>query len=101
MSNANPLLPTGNGESYYSDYGAVVGHILTPGSSLDPKFIMILDGVLGTLALLLTALLWTTGGNLHFLALLSLELALWMTIKWFVWELRKIPSISEKKPKNE
>jgi ER protein Pkr1 len=56
--------------------------ILQPGSSLHPTFLLILDVVLGSLALLLLALLYLTGGNLHFVGLLGVELSLWATLKW-------------------
>lgn len=58
--------------------------ILQPGSSLHPTFLLILDIVLGFLAVLLALLLYLTSGNLHFAGLLGIELALWASIKWYV-----------------
>jgi uncharacterized membrane protein len=56
--------------------------ILQPGSSLHPTFLLILDVVLGSLALLLLFLLYLTSGNLHIIGLLGIELSLWATLKW-------------------
>ncbi len=55
--------------------------ILEPGSSLHPTFLLALDVVLGALFLLLLGLL-IASRSLHFLALLSIETALWVTLKW-------------------
>jgi len=57
-------------------------NILTPGSSLDPAFLLVVDGVLALLALTLLSLVIVTGGNVHLIALLFIELALWASIKW-------------------
>ena len=56
--------------------------ILTPGSSLNPKFLLVVDGVLASLALILVSLIVASGGSLHPIALLLIELALWVSIKW-------------------
>jgi len=66
--------------------------ILQPGSSLHPTFLLALDVVLGSLALLLLLLLYPTSGNLHIVGLLGIELSLWATIKWFVNELKRSQS---------
>lgn len=63
--------------------------LLTPGSSLHPTFILILDVALGSLAVLLLLLLYLSSGNRHFVGLLVVELSLWVTVKWFVNELRR------------
>ena len=60
----------------------IVSHILTPGSSLDPTFLLIVDGAFALLLLILIALLVGTGGNLHFLALSCITIALWASVKW-------------------
>jgi hypothetical protein len=57
-------------------------NILTPGSSLNPTFLFIVDGVLALLFLTLLSLVIVTGGNIHLIALLFIELALWASIKW-------------------
>jgi hypothetical protein len=56
--------------------------ILAPGSSLNPSFLFAVDGVLALLALTLLSLVVATGGNVHLIALLFIELALWVSIKW-------------------
>jgi hypothetical protein len=57
-------------------------NILAPGSSLNPAFLLVVDAVLALLALTLVSLVIATGGNLHLIALLVIELALWVSIKW-------------------
>lgn len=59
-------------------------NILTPGSSLNPKFLAILDGAFLFLLLVLIFLAILTSGNRHILALIAIELALWTSVKWFV-----------------
>jgi len=68
--------------------GSFLTQILDPGSSLHPTFLLILDGVLGALFLLLLLLL-IVSENVHFLALLGIELGLWASIKWFLRELKR------------
>ncbi|KAF8271001.1 hypothetical protein EI94DRAFT_1721687 [Lactarius quietus] len=63
--------------------------VLTPGSSLNPTFLLLVDGVLALLALTLVSLIVVSGGSVHPIALLLIELALWVSIKWFVNELQK------------
>ncbi|KAI0320632.1 hypothetical protein OF83DRAFT_1169176 [Amylostereum chailletii] len=67
-------------------------NILTPGSSLHPTFLFILDFVLAFLAFTFVSLIVLTGGNIHVIALLVIELGLWASIKWFVHELKNAPS---------
>jgi hypothetical protein len=57
-------------------------NILAPGSSLNPTFLLVVDGVLALLASTLLSLIVVTGGNVHLIALLFIELALWASIKW-------------------
>jgi len=59
-------------------------NILAPGSSLNPTFLLVVDGVLALLALTLLSLVVVTSGNVHVIALLFIELALWASIKWCV-----------------
>lgn len=59
-----------------------LSNILAPGSSLNPSFLLVVDGVLALLALTLLSLVIVTGGNVHLIALLFIELALWLSIKW-------------------
>jgi hypothetical protein len=59
-----------------------LSNILTPGSSLNPSFLLIVDVVLALLSLTLGSLAIVTGGNVHLIALLFIALALWVSIKW-------------------
>jgi len=59
-----------------------LSNILAPGSSLNPSFLLVVDGVLALLALTLLSLVIVTGGNVHLIALLLIEFALWVSIKW-------------------
>ncbi|KAH9853851.1 ER protein Pkr1-domain-containing protein [Lenzites betulinus] len=64
-------------------------NILTPGSSLNPTFLLIVDSALGLLLLVLFGLLVLTRGNIHLLFLMVIECCLWASVKWFVHELRQ------------
>jgi hypothetical protein len=57
--------------------------ILKPGSSLDPKFLFVLDSAFVALLFILLALAVLTAGNLHIFALIAIELALWASVKWY------------------
>lgn len=59
-----------------------LSNILTPGSSLNPTFLLVVDVVLALLSLTLGSLVIFTGGNFHLIALLFIALALWVSIKW-------------------
>ncbi len=59
-----------------------LSNILTPGSSLNPTFLLVVDVVLALLSLTLGSLVVATGGNVHLIALLFIALALWVSIKW-------------------
>jgi hypothetical protein len=72
-----------------SDQDDFLSNLLAPGSSLNPTFLVVVDGVLALLALTLVSLVIATGGNVHLIALLVIELALWVSIKWW----GKIPII--------
>jgi len=71
--------------------GDFFSDILKPGSSLHPKFLLVLDIAFVALLLILLGLAFLTAGNLHIFALIGIELALWASVKWFVNELKKIP----------
>ncbi|KDQ64684.1 hypothetical protein JAAARDRAFT_167212 [Jaapia argillacea MUCL 33604] len=65
-----------------------LSNILTPGSSLHPTFLLILDGAFAFLFVVLASLTFLTAGNVHLIALMCIELALWASVKWFVHELK-------------
>jgi hypothetical protein len=72
----DPPATSGDGpDSFFSG-------ILTPGSSLNPTFLLIVDFSFVLLVAVLFSLLIATGGNLHFAALLLISLALWASVKW-------------------
>ncbi|KAM5532732.1 hypothetical protein V8D89_013624 [Ganoderma adspersum] len=73
--------------------------ILAPGSSLNPTFLLAMDGVLAILLLVLLGLFVVTNYNFHLLFLSIVELCLWASIKWFLSELQQVRSQeSEHKP---
>ncbi|KAF9057402.1 ER protein Pkr1-domain-containing protein [Panaeolus papilionaceus] len=80
MSN-NEVPSDSSSDSFFSN-------ILTPGSSLHPTFILILDASFAALFAVLVGLLFLTSGNIHFFALIMIELCLWGSVKWFVNELK-------------
>ena len=63
---------------------AFISNILKPGSSLHPNFLRILDGAFVMLLAVLLAMLWLSSGNLHVVALIAIEVALWASVKWCV-----------------
>ncbi|TFK76106.1 hypothetical protein BDN72DRAFT_831546 [Pluteus cervinus] len=83
------------------DTGSFFSEILTPGSSLNPKFLAFLDGAFVFLLLVLLGLAYATRGNLHIFGLVGIELALWASVKWFVNELQKIPPDSPSQDKDK
>ena len=56
--------------------------ILAPGSSLNPTFLLVLDGALATLLVVLLSLFVITKYNPHLLFLSVIEICLWASIKW-------------------
>ena len=56
--------------------------ILKPGSSLHYRFLLVLDVTFAALLAVLLSLLVFTGGNVHFFALIAIELGLWASVKW-------------------
>ncbi|KAL0581963.1 hypothetical protein V5O48_000020 [Marasmius crinis-equi] len=67
-----------------------LSNILTPGSSLHPTFLLVLDVAFVGLFLILLGLLFVTHGNIHIIGLIFIELCLWASVKWFVYELKKV-----------
>ncbi|KDR83337.1 hypothetical protein GALMADRAFT_109699 [Galerina marginata CBS 339.88] len=66
-------------------------NILTPGSSLHPTFLLVVDCAFLILLLVFVVLALLTSGNPHIFALMVIELCLWASVKWFVNELKQIP----------
>jgi uncharacterized membrane protein len=64
-------------ESFFAD-------IIKPGSSLNPTFLLILDGAFSFLFFVLLSLAFLTSGNPHIFALMGIEIALWGSVKWYV-----------------
>ncbi len=64
--------------------GDFISNILTPGSSLNPAFLTIVDGVLATLLLIFLGLLILTRGSVHFIFLMLVTGCLWASVKWCV-----------------
>lgn len=69
-------------------------NILTPGSSLHPTFLFIVDFALAFLAMVFIALAVLTSGNVHFIILLGITLALWASIKWYASSLSTFATAS-------
>ncbi|KAK7049693.1 hypothetical protein VNI00_005724 [Paramarasmius palmivorus] len=82
-------MPEEHGDSV--DAANFFANILTPGSSLHPTFQLILDAAFIALFVILLGLFFVTGGNVHIAGLIGIELCLWASVKWFVYELAKIP----------
>lgn len=62
---------------------ALVSHILTPGSTLNPQFLLVLDGAFVMLLVILLVLLVLTW-SIHFVALICIELGLWASVQLYV-----------------
>lgn len=58
-----------------------LSHILTPGSSLHPTFLLLVDGVFASLLFILFLLAFITR-SVHFLALILISMGLWASVKW-------------------
>ncbi|KAH7930255.1 hypothetical protein BV22DRAFT_1055134 [Leucogyrophana mollusca] len=69
-------------------------NLLKPGSSLNPTFLLVVDCAFAVLLFVFIASAYITKGNPHFFVLIGIELALWVTVKWFVEELKKLPVTS-------
>ena len=79
VTTANETTTTGVNNDHGSGF---FGQILTPGSSLHPTFLLILDGAFALLLCVFIGLLFLTGGNIHILALIGIEGGLWASVKW-------------------
>lgn len=64
--------------------GGFFSNILTPGSSLNPTFLLIVDSALASLLFVFISLLYLSGGNSHFIFLIVIEGCLWASVKWCV-----------------
>ncbi|KLO18080.1 hypothetical protein SCHPADRAFT_936539 [Schizopora paradoxa] len=70
--------------------------LLTPGSSLHPTFLLILDVAFAFLLGIFLALVWLTSGSIHIFVLIGIELCLWASVKWFVKELAVVQKQEQK-----
>ena len=77
-------MPDACGGAEEPQSGSLFGGILEPGSSLDPTFLLVVDGVFASLFVVLVALAVLTRGNVHLIVLTFIELALWASVKWYV-----------------
>lgn len=59
-------------------------NILTPGSSLNPTFLLALDIAFGLLLCVFLVLLVLTRGSVHIIVLIGIEACLWTSVKWYV-----------------
>jgi len=78
-----------------ADTSGFFSFILKPGSSLHPSFLLVVDGAFAVLFLIFAWSAYLTNGSIHFFFLMGIELALWASIKWFVQELKMLPSQDE------
>lgn len=60
------------------------GTILESGSSFNPTFLLVVDGVFISLFVVLASFTVLTRGNIHLIFLTFIELALWASVKWYV-----------------
>ena len=67
-----------------SGVSSLFDNILTTGSSLNPTFLLIVDGTFLLLFVVFIGLAVATYGNIHILSLMAIELGLWGSIKWYV-----------------
>ncbi|GJE84724.1 Pkr1 domain-containing protein [Phanerochaete sordida] len=76
----------------------LVSQLLTPGSSLHPTFLVVLDVAFAALLCVFLGLLAVTGGNIHILVLIVIEGCLYASVKWFVAELQRTVQPTEPTP---
>lgn len=67
------------------DEQSIFSTLLTPGSSLHPTLLLLLDAAFLVLFLLFISLAIATNGNVHILVLMGIEVALWASVKWCVY----------------
>lgn len=72
--------------------------LLTPGSSLHPTFLLILDVAFAFLLGIFLALVWLTSGSIHIFVLIGIELCLWASVKWCVIIFRSLGWYTESSP---
>lgn len=61
-----------------------ISNILTPGSSLHPTFLLILNCAFAFLLFVFLVLLVLTRGNFHIFVLIGIEGCLWASVQWYV-----------------
>lgn len=79
---AEQFLASLNMSTTQSSDESFIANILKPGSSLNPTFLLIVDGAFTFLLVVFIALAFLTAGNIHIFALMGIELALWASVKW-------------------
>lgn len=60
-----------------------LSNLLRPESSLDPTFLLIVDGAFATLLSIFLGLLYLTQGNGHLFVLLFITIGFWASVKWY------------------
>ncbi|KIO32873.1 hypothetical protein M407DRAFT_241289 [Tulasnella calospora MUT 4182] len=76
----------------------LLAQFLTPGSSRYPLWIALLHGAFAALLCVFLGLLWMTGGNFHIFVLIGIEVCLWASVQWFLYELQKAPLPASEQP---
>ena len=71
-------------ETEEAQLNSFFGTILEPGSSLNPAFLLVVDGTFASLFIVLASFTALTRGNIHLISLTFIELALWASVKWYV-----------------
>ncbi|EDO14815.1 hypothetical protein Kpol_339p2 [Vanderwaltozyma polyspora DSM 70294] len=68
--------------------------IFSPGTT--PQLIIATHASFFALLLTLASLIYTTGGNIHFIIMFALASVLWLTVIWFIYELQSVQLKSNK-----
>jgi len=63
--------------------------ILEPGSAFSPAFSLVVDVTFAALFVVLVTMAIITRGNLHAIALVIIAIALYASVKWFVYEFKQ------------
>ena len=82
MADSNSSTSKGNGEPAADKTEDFFSMLLTPGSSLNPTFLLVLDVAFASLLVLFAALLYLTQGSIHFVVLMLITLGFWGSVKW-------------------
>ncbi|KAG8930572.1 hypothetical protein FRC03_003099 [Tulasnella sp. 419] len=85
---------TNNADTSAPPLDDFVSSLLTPGSTRHKFWIAALDAAFAFLLIVFLwqlYLTWGTSNRKHVLALIGIEGCLWASIKWFVYELEKLP----------